>query len=659
MFDNDLSLIVFWASIAVNLLLLYFIGDAVVKIVKEKRKFKGHGINGLVAVLLSTITMLLSIFCLYEIPQILYNGYNWAMIWEIGPDALIRAAISLSVLAPLLYIYFLISFFFEKPDDKPYFLIITMSVLSGFGNSMMVFIVNEALNRTLNDTNHAAGIETGLYVYFILGLLFFTAADYYTRKRMIVLTNRMIFEKRMKIIDKIFGAPFYNFESMDHGKTYAALNNDPETVSNFVNMFVQILTGSVSLIFCFVYLWTLNGEGAFLSIVIIVIASALFMLVSHSAQKAFEKNRDVQNLFFKNISDLVGGFKELYINGKKRSEFHDDIQNSCKMYTDTRIEGDIKFVGVTIFGNIMYMLVIGIVAFTFSMIFPYIQSNTLRSFVVVYLYMGSIITMLTSQIPSLVRVMVSFRRIESFINEISTLKEEPAVIFEEKTSDIKIQLKNVKFHYKNTNGEEFSLGPINYEFRSGEIVFITGGNGSGKTTLAKLITGLYQPDEGEILVNGEKVDTKTLGNYFTTVYSDFYLFDRLYGINTDEKMDEIKKYLDILKISDKVSIKDGKFTTTRLSTGQKKRLALLISYLEDKPAFFFDEWAADQDPEFRKFFYTTLLPELKARGKAVIAITHDDRYFGEADKLIKMEMGQIIDQNASSYAVSGGKTELA
>lgn len=651
LFDSSLALIVFIACILVIIVTLYFTAITIREIYQKERKFNGCGVRGIVTLFVSMAVVALIGYCLYEMPQILYNGYNWSMLWEIGPNFLIRCVAALGVLVPILYILFLLSYYFPKKDDSPYFIIVVMSILSGFGNSMMVFIVNEALSRTLSDTNRIAGIETGLYVYFILGLLLFVSADYYARRKLISLTNKMIYNKRMTIIDRIFSAPYYKFEAMDHGKTFAALNNDPENVSTFVNMFVQILTGGVSLIVCFVYLGTLNGWGALLSIAIVILASALFMLVSHSAEKIFEKNRDVQNVFFKNISDMVSGFKELYINGRKRNEFHDDIQNSCKMYTDTRIEGDYKFVGVSIFGNTLYMLVIGAVVFTFPMIFRYIQSDTLSSFVVVYLYMGGIITMLTNFIPNLVRVMVSWKRINSYIEEVSVLHEEKT-IFDNKNTDFTMQLKEVEFHYKSDNGEVFSLGPISYEFRSGEIVFISGGNGSGKTTLAKLITGLYQPDGGEILVNGKKIDSKTLGSYFTTVYSDFYLFDRLYGIDSEDKEEEINRYLDILKIKDKVCVADGKFSTIRLSTGQRKRLALLISYLEDKPVFFFDEWAADQDPEFRKLFYTELLPELKAKGKAVIAITHDDRYFYEADKLIKMEMGKIVEPDFS-YSASG------
>ncbi len=104
------------------------------------------------------------------------------------------------------------------------------------------------------------------------------------------------------------------------------------------------------------------------------------------------------------------------------------------------------------------------------------------------------------------------------------------------------------------------------------------------------------------------------------------------------------RYLERLEIAHKVSIRDGAFSTTDLSTGQRKRLALLNAWLEERPVLVFDEWAADQDPVFRRVFYTELLPELKALGKTIIVISHDDRYFAIADQLIRMQAGRVVSE---------------
>jgi putative ATP-binding cassette transporter len=245
-------------------------------------------------------------------------------------------------------------------------------------------------------------------------------------------------------------------------------------------------------------------------------------------------------------------------------------------------------------------------------------------------------------IPYLFGIRISWNRMNALIAEVDQVAAPNSVKESDKREGdrISVQLENIEYEYQDDD-KIFKVGPINHEFRSGEIVFITGGNGSGKTTLAKLLTGLYEPHKGRVLINGTEVSRNELGGHYSNVFSDFYLFRKLYGVDHTNKHDEIERYLDLLQIKDKLIINDGVFSTVKLSTGQRKRLALLVSYLEDRKIFIFDEWASDQDPEFRRFFYQDLLHELKQRGKCVIVITHDDRYFHVADTVLKLHMGQI------------------
>jgi putative ATP-binding cassette transporter len=156
--------------------------------------------------------------------------------------------------------------------------------------------------------------------------------------------------------------------------------------------------------------------------------------------------------------------------------------------------------------------------------------------------------------------------------------------------------------------------------------------------------GLYEPEAGEIRVDNKPVSMAERDDYrqqFSAVFFDFYLFERLFGIEAKDLDGESQKYLDLLQLSHKLTIKNGQLSTIDLSQGQRKRVALLNAYLEDRPIYIFDEWAADQDPQFKKIFYYELVPELKNRGKTVIVISHDDRYYGLADRLIKLESGKV------------------
>jgi putative ATP-binding cassette transporter len=209
-----------------------------------------------------------------------------------------------------------------------------------------------------------------------------------------------------------------------------------------------------------------------------------------------------------------------------------------------------------------------------------------------------------------------------------------------------LELRGVTHAYYTEDGSRFTLGPINLSIRKGRILFIVGGNGSGKTTLVKVLMGLYPSASGEILIDGRAITDQELDSYrqlFSAVFADFHLFDSLLGLQGPGLDERAGEYLAQLRLEHKVRIQDGVFSTTALSQGQRKRLALLTAYLEDRPFYVFDEWAADQDPLFKEFFYRQLLPALREQGKGVIVISHDDRYFPIADELVRLEDGQLLE----------------
>src|SRR6185369_2296345 len=143
---------------------------------------------------------------------------------------------------------------------------------------------------------------------------------------------------------------------------------------------------------------------------------------------------------------------------------------------------------------------------------------------------------------------------------------------------------------------------------------------------------------------------------FSVVFSDFFLFETMLGLGDIDVDSRARQYIELLQLQHKVEVKDGKLSTLDLSQGQRKRLALLTAYLEDRTFYVFDEWAADQDPFFKEIFYLQLLPELKARGKTVLVISHDERYYYVADRFVKFDYGMIVldeTQPPVSIAASG------
>jgi putative ATP-binding cassette transporter len=221
---------------------------------------------------------------------------------------------------------------------------------------------------------------------------------------------------------------------------------------------------------------------------------------------------------------------------------------------------------------------------------------------------------------------------------------------EDAASFKKLELKSVTHsYYRDQEDSDFILGPIDLTLHAGEAIWIAGGNGSGKTTLVKLLTGLYVPASGEVRLDDEVVTDDNRDRYrqhFSALFTDFYLFEELLGLSqSDDEHGELdataRAYLNRLHLDRKVQVKDGKLSTLQLSHGQRKRLSLLTAFLEDRPIYVFDEWDSGQDPVFKKVFYLEVLPELKARGKTIVVISHDDRYYQLADRIIRLEFGKI------------------
>ncbi|MCJ8173436.1 cyclic peptide export ABC transporter [Clostridium botulinum] len=616
------------------LVTLFFMIKALREIFIKQRYFKFNGIKSSLRFIFSFLFMLGLSYCIYLIPQVLYDGVSWKFAFVWLPNSVEMALYSVYVAIWFIYVYLIFTSFFKKEKNKEILVLSLLSVLSGFGNALIIFTINIAMNS--NNT-----LKFTLLIYFILGIVLYVYGQKIMREKLIDFTNEIVYSKRMKIVNELLGAQYSKFEQIEKGRIQSTLNNDTETISRFVNILIGGITSAVTLICCFIYLGTINIYALLLSVLIIVLICSIYYLVGRYANKLGEDARDLQNVFFKFINDLIGGFKELSLNENRKNEFQKDVEESCDKYKVKRNKSALAFANMFVIGELLFTLAIGSVVFIFPFVLKDLDSTSLTSYVFVLLYMTGPVHGILNTIPNAIEVKISLKRINSLIDEISSYnKEEDNIIDKNISGNLSLKLRDAEYEYAKTDGQSFKVGPINYEFKSGEIVFVTGGNGSGKSTLAKLLTGLYSPTKGDISLN-DRISQKLLNQSYSTVFADFYLFDKLYGINYKGKEIEIQRYLEILQLSDKVQIQDGKFSTTKLSTGQKKRLALLVTYLEDRPIYLFDEWSADQDPEFRLFFYDTLLPELKAKGKCVIAVTHDDRYFNLADRVIKMDLGKI------------------
>ena len=217
----------------------------------------------------------------------------------------------------------------------------------------------------------------------------------------------------------------------------------------------------------------------------------------------------------------------------------------------------------------------------------------------------------------------------------------------------RLELENLEYSYireTDNQSETFHLGPISAEFKAGEVTLILGGNGSGKSTLLKVLCGLYKKDAGTIRLDGriqDDSDTEHFRNHFSMITPDFCLFRDVIDAKGDRCKDSrVNELLEQLKLASVVNCSGSQLSKLDLSQGQRKRVALMQAYLEDKPIVLLDEWAADQDPTFKEIFYKNIIPNLKRQQKVVIVVTHDDKYFDIADRVLKLSDGKLEEYQA-------------
>jgi putative ATP-binding cassette transporter len=391
---------------------------------------------------------------------------------------------------------------------------------------------------------------------------------------------------------------------------------------------------------------------------LIVVGGVGYRLIVRSAFVALNRAREEEDKLYGYFRALTEGIKELKLHRSRRGEFlSKNIQTTTEVYQKHNVAAEVRFITAQTWSHLLYFALIGLILFLVPTLAA-LDKKTLSGYVLTTLYLMGPLAGVLSSFSLFGRANVALQKVQRLGVSLDDHSREecPIDLPEPQISFERLQLAGVTHTYHVEHEDtKFVLGPINLTFQPGELVFLVGGNGSGKSTLAKIVSGLYLPEAGEIKLDGEVINHKNRDHYrqlFSAVFADFYLFENLLGLKNGNIDSRAREYLKRLHLHHKIRITDGVLSTTAVSQGQRKRLALLTAYLEDRPFYLFDEWASDQDPTFKKVFYQQLLPELKARGKTVLVITHDDQYFDVADRIIKLDYGKLIVPPATGEPIS-------
>ncbi len=516
---------------------------------------------------------------------------------------------------------------------------VIMGIMSGLGSAALIGLINTELHATS---------PVHLTVLFFVGLGAVVIASQIFSTIIVMRAGQTAArDLRIELSHRIINAPLRLLQQLGAPRLMANLTEDVAVLVESFQLLPQMCINISWVLGCLIYLGWLSWQLFVIVLIVMLLGILIYQLSTQRAIKPLRAAREQNDALFAHFRSLIYGIKEIKLHHERKKIFLDDVlYSTAEAYRQGIISAMTLFILAATVGTVSLYFLIGFVLFVAST-WETITKEIVSGFTLTLLYMMAPLTTILSDLPTFSRARVAIDKINRLQKELIEQTEASNGLkhAEASVSSGKLELIAVTHQYiREGDDHKFTLGPLHLTFHPGELVFITGGNGSGKSTLGLLLVGLYSPESGHIKLNGIEIDDVMRESYrqqFAVVFSDFYLFESLLGLMGENLDHKARAYLTELQLDHKVTVNNGVFSSVELSQGQRKRLALVTAYLEDRPFYVFDEWAADQDPLFKELFYTVLLQDLKSRGKTVIVITHDNHYFHLADQCIRLENGQI------------------
>jgi putative pyoverdin transport system ATP-binding/permease protein len=519
-------------------------------------------------------------------------------------------------------------------------LLILSGLLAGFTSVGLLAVINSLLHRPQGIPHALAGAFVGLALLKV-------TTNAASQLLLVYFAQDTILNLGLRLCDQITRTSFRTLEKKGQPQILTTLTDDTSALAWSLQCVPNLIINGAVLAGCAGYLAWLSWP-LFLGVVALaVIGASTYAVLYRRAFKVIYAARESRWSLFRHFRSLTEGIKELMMHRGRRDSFLvEDITETALAVRHLNLKATKQYVVAESWTQFSFYGLIGVVLLVFPRVLA-LPAESITGYVFAMLYMMGPMWGVIGTLPTLARGQVALEKIEELGFSLEAADRTGAGALQLAPRGACLEMRGAIFSYENgALGNGFTLGPLDFCLEAGDLVFVVGGNGSGKSTFVKLLSGLYCPQMGEIRLGGRAIseaDRDWYRQHFAVVFSDFYLFEKLLGLRTHDLEEKASTYLRRLGIDGKVHLTGQRFSTTDLSQGQRRRLALLTAYLEDRPFYVFDEWAADQDPQYKQIFYTELLPELRARGKGVAVITHDDRYFHLGDRIIKLDEGRIVE----------------
>ena len=533
--------------------------------------------------------------------------------------------------------------FLLRGHKRTLLVLLATGLISGVCSAGLLAVINVLVHQT-------GGVPRALALLFAALAVAKIAAHGVSQLSLVYLVQDAVLDLGLKLCAQVTRTSLRTLEKKGPPHILAVLTDDVSAVAWALQCVPGLTINGAVLVGGAVYLawlsWTI-----FLGAVGLMLVGALTYKVLHDrAFRLIYAARESRASLFRHFRSLTEGIKELMMHRGRREAFlSDDVTHTALSLRHLNLVATKQYMIVDGWTQFLFYSLIGAILLVFADLFT-LPAESLTGYVFTILYVMNPLWAVIGTVPTLIRGQVALEKIEGLglsLESVEEAKETDAGFHPQTLQTPSLELEGVVFSYgdEGSGDNSFVLGPVDFRLNPGDLVFIVGGNGSGKSTFVKLLVGLYHQRLGEIRLGGTPIADSNRDWYrqhFSVIFSDFYLFEKFLGLDKNTLDTRAQMYLRYLELDRKVRVTEQRLSTTDLSQGQRRRLALLTAYLEDRPFYVFDEWAADQDPQYKEVFYTELLPELRARGKGVAVITHDDRYFHLGDRIIKLDEGKII-----------------
>jgi len=530
--------------------------------------------------------------------------------------------------------------FFKSP--RTFWLFVILGATAGIANTLVFFYINRLIATVLGTTQVDRTVS-----FFILAFLvwFFIASRRLLSVLTISFTQNTLSELKKKFLLRIIHAE-YRLINNSRNKIHNVLNYDIAQVVHAANMITDMISSAIMFAGCLVYIAFLSFKLFWFSVLFIGVSTLIYKIIMKNNILKYDTLKGLDERFTSYLNELLSGFKEIHVSRAIGQDIvHGYVKPDQDTYNSIVVKTYMTFVNARYLGITVFYIIVGIILLYGEQMF-HVSKPELVNYVFALLFINNPVQTVVSLLPVLANANVSAGRLTALDEELENNVGSDIVLAQE-ASEIKsfseISIEEVCYQHV-AEGDLFSIGPISIAVRASEVIFISGGNGSGKTTFMKCLLGLYQFQSGNIWLDGKKYNSIPT-ELFSVVFSDFFLFERFYGLRSFDP-EKAAFLIGLFELNDKVTIDKSGYSTINLSTGQRKRLAIIQVLMDEKPILVLDEWAADQDAGFRKKFYTQIIPYLKSQGKTIIAITHDEKYFYLADRLLKMEFGKLVADEA-------------